>query len=101
MQVIFARSGLSLSQAQCSDSTCHNTVSFSQGIKPQCCLFGVPCIHSTVVGCRLVQDEALQELLEQLRGKYKTVLAALGKSQEYSTTASGASSSTVQQPLAF
>jgi hypothetical protein len=48
-----------------------------------------------------VQDEALQELLEQLRGKYKTVLAALGKTQEYSNPLPGADNSSLQQPLAF
>lgn len=44
-----------------------------------------------------VQDESIHDLLEQLRGKYKTVLAALGKTQQYSAAAAEATVQPQQQ----
>lgn len=40
-----------------------------------------------LVSLCLLQDERLHELLEQLRSKYKTVLAAMGKTQQYNSAA--------------
>jgi hypothetical protein len=77
----------------------------------RCFLFTPYCCPNRCCCCH--QDEELHELLEQLRGKYKTVLAGLGlnaagygSSSSSAGTGSGTSSSAAaagagQQPVSL